>query len=73
MSHSKAYLICNEQKINLKTEENIIGRLTTNAIVINDPTISKTHSSIIYISQENKFNLCDLNTVNGTYLNGIRL
>ena len=50
MTSSKAYLVCNDQKINLKTDETTIGRLTSNNIPINDPTISKNHSSILYFS-----------------------
>lgn len=72
MPESRAYLVCNDQKINLK-DETTIGRLTSNHIPINDPTISKNHSSIIYMPNENKYYLCDLNTINGTYLNGSKL
>jgi hypothetical protein len=51
MLQTKAYLVCNDQRINLKQDETLVGRLTSNAIAINDPTISKTHSSIVFISQ----------------------
>lgn len=73
MPEYKAYLVCDDQKINLKHDETTVGRLTSNFIAINDPTISKNHSSIIYVSNENKYYLCDLNTINGTYLNGNKL
>jgi len=73
MPDSKAYLLVNDQKIPLTYEETTIGRLSTNLIPINDPTISKSHAAINYISSEDKFYLRDLGTVNGIYLNGNRL
>lgn len=50
MPDPKAYFVCNDQKINLTYEETTVGRLSTNIIIINDPTISKNHSAINYIS-----------------------
>lgn len=73
MPEPKAYLLANDQKTPLTYEETTVGRLSTNLIAINDPTISKSHAAINYISSEDRFYLRDLGTVNGTYLNGNRL
>lgn len=73
MPEPKAYLLANDQRTPLTYEETTVGRLSSNLLPINDPTISKNHAAINYISSENRFYLRDLNTVNGTYLNGARL
>jgi len=68
---SRGYLVANDKRIDLKHDETTIGRLSSNLIPINDPTISKYHASIHHL--QSKFYLVDLNTVNGTFLNGTKL
>lgn len=50
MPEPKAYLLANDQRTPLTYEETTIGRLSKNLIPINDPTISKNHAVINYIS-----------------------
>ena len=73
MPEIRGYFIVNEMKIDLKFEETTVGRLSSNVIAINDPTVSKNHAILNYVSGRNKFYLTDLNTVNGTWVNGSRL
>ena len=47
-----------------------IGRGAANDIVINDPQASRTHCQIIY--SEGVYTIVDLNSTNGTYVNGVR-
>ena len=48
-----------------------IGRGTQNSIVLRDPYISKNHAKISL--DENEFFLEDLNSVNGTLVNDIKV
>ncbi|MDR1594873.1 MAG: FHA domain-containing protein [Prevotellaceae bacterium] len=48
------------------------GRHTNNEIVINDPKVSRIHLQIIQ-DDNNNFTLVDLNSVNGTFVNGQRV
>jgi hypothetical protein len=48
-----------------------IGRNPSNDIVINDSHVSQTHCQIIKDDSDN-YRLCDLNSTNGTYVNGVR-
>ncbi|MDR1347188.1 MAG: FHA domain-containing protein [Prevotellaceae bacterium] len=48
-----------------------IGRSSSNDIVINDNQVSRTHCQIIKDDSGN-YRLCDLNSANGTYVNGVR-
>jgi pSer/pThr/pTyr-binding forkhead associated (FHA) protein len=48
-----------------------IGRSNENDVIIKDPYISKKHLSIV--KDEEEYYLEDLNSANGTYLNGDRL
>ncbi|NLY67565.1 MAG: FHA domain-containing protein [Tissierellia bacterium] len=52
-------------------EEVFLGRGNDNEIVIKDPYISKKHLRIV--KDEGNYFLQDLNSANGTYLNGQRL
>lgn len=63
--------MCNSVRTDLTLNETTVGRLTSNTIALNDPTVSKNHAGIY--QHEGKFYICDLNTVNGTFLNGSRL
>lgn len=56
------------QIINLGTVSSSLGREATNNIVLNDPEISRRHARII--PQGTGFLLEDLNSTNGTYVNG---
>ena len=68
-----AYLVSNNNRTDLKFQETTIGRLSTNLIALNDPTVSKNHATINHLPSNKKFYLTDLNTVNGTFLNGTKL
>ncbi len=48
-----------------------IGHSSNNDIVINDPTVSRTHCQIIQ-DDYGVFRLIDINSTNGTFVNGIR-
>lgn len=52
-------------------EANSIGRSNGNEIILKDPYISKKHLQIV--EDEGDFYLEDLNSANGTYLNGDRI
>ncbi len=52
-------------------DELTLGRSSSNNIVIKDPYISKNHFKII--KDEENFFIEDLNSSNGTYLNGDKL
>lgn len=56
------------QIINLGTLSSSLGREATNNIVLNDPEISRRHARLI--PQGTGFLLEDLNSTNGTYVNG---
>ena len=73
MQSIRGYFISNDKKIDLKFEETTVGRLSSNVIAINDPTVSKNHAVVNYLSGRNKFYVTDLNTVNGTFVNGVKL
>jgi len=49
-----------------------IGRLDDNDIVISDTSVSRNHAEIS-IENENTFYITDLNSTNGTFVNGNRL
>jgi len=48
-----------------------IGKATHNHIVLTDPTVSNTHA--IVIAREGGYNIVDLGSRNGTFVNGERL
>lgn len=60
-----------DRVITLDQEENIIGRSTENAVTIDDPAASSRHCAIL--RKENSYTLRDLNSTNGTYLNGAQV
>lgn len=57
--------------IPLGTGEITIGRETTNKISISDPEVSRRHAKLTF--QSNYYILEDLNSTNGTFVNGRRL
>ncbi len=59
------------EKIPLLKNELIIGRVDDCDIIINEPTISKQHSKILI--QNNIVIIKDLNSTNGTFVNGERI
>src|SRR5262245_12745980 len=54
--------------IPLLETETVIGRDPANAVAINDPLVSRRHCSIR--SHENEVRLSDLDSLNGTFVNG---
>lgn len=59
------------QSFFLKSKGGIIGRQDGNDIVIKENNISRQHAEIIFINGE--FFIKDLNSSNGTYINGIKI
>jgi hypothetical protein len=57
-----------DQIIPLDQDETVIGRASDNAVTIDDPAASSRHCTIL--RKDNSFTLRDLNSTNGTYLNG---
>ena len=55
----------------LEGEQLMIGRDSTNEIVINDAEVSRRHAHLTF--QGGKYVLEDLGSTNGTFVNGIRL
>lgn len=49
----------------------IVGREPLNDVVIPDPEVSRRHARIFW--EESSFNIEDLNSTNGTYVNGRRI
>lgn len=65
---SNAYLIINSRVFPLEQAEITIGRNLDNDLVINDPSVSRVHARLVAI--EGRFEVHDLNSTNGTTLNG---
>ncbi len=61
----------NEETFFLTKKPTAIGRLENNNIVIPDPSISRHHAEISY--KQGQFYLVDLNSANGTFLNGRKI
>ncbi len=51
--------------------ETLLGRGHHNQIIITDPFVSHDHAKIIF--QQGDFFLEDLGSINGTYINGVRV
>lgn len=48
-----------------------IGRLPSNDIIVNDNSVSREHATLII--SDNEYTVRDLNSSNGTYVNGMRI
>lgn len=70
-SHSMLEKLDNERKFNLIIPITTLGRGEHNHIIIDDNYTSYEHARIVY--QEEKFCLEDLQSTNGTFLNGVRI
>ncbi|NQU40958.1 MAG: FHA domain-containing protein [Lentisphaerae bacterium] len=57
--------------ITIDQDEMILGRAADNAITIDDPAASSRHCAIL--RQGNRYTLRDLNSTNGSYLNGAQI
>ncbi len=57
--------------ITLDQGETVIGRAADNAVTIDDPAASSRHCAIL--CRGNRYTLRDLNSTNGTYLNGAQI
>jgi pSer/pThr/pTyr-binding forkhead associated (FHA) protein len=55
----------------LNQQETEIGKAPHNRVVLSDPTVSSTHA--IVLSQAGGFNIVDLGSSNGTFVNGQKL
>jgi hypothetical protein len=50
-----------------------LGRSPTNDVVIADTTVSKLHAYFCQLPGENRYQLVDMNSTNGTFVNGEKL
>ena len=60
-----------QEKSHIGSNIYTIGRLRTNNIIINDPTVSKNHAEITLVN--NEIYVRDLDSTNGTFVNGVRI
>lgn len=49
-----------------------LGRLDENALPIDDPSVSSRHAHLV-VQDSGNYQLCDLNSTNGTRVNGERV
>lgn len=49
-----------------------IGKADTNDVIVNDPTVSRSHAKITQVDNDS-FLVEDLGSLNGTYINGYRI
>lgn len=59
------------REVVIEQDETTIGRASENTITIDDPSASGRHCAIF--RQGGRFTLRDLNSTNGTYLNGAKI
>jgi hypothetical protein len=57
----------------LKPGVNTVGRKLTNDIVVSDPSASRNHAEIVLEPAQNRVDITDLDSTNGTYLNRRKL
>ncbi len=70
-SPTVAFLVCGDRRHALQGGENFVGRSHDCGIVIPEATVSRRHASIrVY---DDAFSIRDLDSKNGTYVNGRRL
>lgn len=70
-SHSRLERLDEEREFNLIIPITTLGRGEHNHIIIDDTYTSYEHARIVY--QQEKFFLEDLQSTNGTFLNGVRI
>ena len=67
-------VICNGgfegMEYELRSEETIIGRNPTTDVTLLDENISREHSIILYDSEQDSYAIEDLQSTNGTKVNG---
>jgi hypothetical protein len=59
------------QTVPLSAEVTTIGSVAGNTVVLSDPAVSRKHMGIRRV--ENRFELADLGSTNGVYVNGHRM
>lgn len=59
------------QTVQLDAEVTTIGSVAGNTVVLSDPAVSRKHMGIRRV--ENRFELADLGSTNGVYVNGHRM
>jgi len=55
----------------LSDDETLIGRLSESDVVLSNPFISRQHAKVL--KQGNGFTLVDLNSLHGSYVNGVQI
>jgi len=55
----------------LSEDETLIGRLSESDVVLSNPFISRQHAKVL--KEGTGFNLVDLNSLHGTYVNGVQV
>jgi pSer/pThr/pTyr-binding forkhead associated (FHA) protein len=67
--------LCGEGSITLRQPQMVwtLGRNREAGVPIPDRMMSRRHATIIFIEEEHSFYLLDLNSMNGSYVNGIRV
>ena len=70
-------VICNGgfegMEYELRTEETIIGRNPTTDVTLLDENISREHSIILYDTEDDAYTIEDLQSTNGTKVNGKKI
>jgi len=59
------------RKTRLKEGSNLIGRNSKAEVIIDDEEVSEEHARII--KENNHYRIIDLGSLNGTYLNGLKI
>ena len=60
-------------EVQLKAGQNNIGRSADNDIILQDHAASNQHAKIIFDQSTNKVSIRDLDSTNGTFVNGKRV
>lgn len=68
---SKHVLLFNSNKVELKSGNQVLGRNPENAIIISEPSLSSKH--LLVSNFDEHIEIMDLNSSNGTFINGSKI
>ena len=68
-----AMLICGDKSYRLYNGENSVGRAPDSRVVLTDSTVSRRHAVITIDDSSSAFQIRDLDSTNGTYIDGQRI